>query len=135
LCNGDETNVQQKMHDLEIVGLKSSTNGRSCCLHSCCGEDISIGSILRLVKCTVSVDGSVEEAVKCVRVVDGMDSCTVAFIPRVLAKLPKVTKQLNKFVVVADIYDESPNLYKRDKSFKNCGMAAVVTLDEDDQAE
>jgi len=76
------------MHDLEIVGLKSSTNGRSCCLHSCCGEEVTIGTILRLVKCTVAVDGTVEEAVKCVRVIEGIDGCTVGFVPRVLMKCP-----------------------------------------------
>jgi len=123
------------MHDLEIVGLKSSTNGRSCCLHSCCGEEVAIGTILRLVKCTVAVDGTVEEAVKCVLVLNGIDGCTVGFVPRVLSKLSVVQKQINKFVIVTDLYEDSPNLYKRDKSFKNCGMAAVVTLDEDDHAE
>jgi len=123
------------MHDLEIVGLKSSTNGRSCCLHSCCGEEVAIGTILRLVKCTVAVDGTVEEAVKCVHVIEGIDGCTVNFVPRVLSKLPVVQKHINKFVIVVDLYEDSPNLYKRDKSFKNCGMASVVTLNEDDHAE
>eukprot|EP00977_Amphora_coffeiformis_P003376 scaffold624_cov176-Amphora_coffeaeformis.AAC.8 len=61
------------MQELEIVGLKSSTNGRSCCLHVCCGEEVVVGELLRLVKCAVSVDGVVEEAVKCVKVVGGMD--------------------------------------------------------------
>ena len=123
------------MHDLEIVGLKASTNGRSCCIHRCCGEQVKLGSILRLVKCTVSVDGIVEEAVKCVEVKEGIDGCTVGFVPRVLATLPLVKKHLNKFVVVTDLYDQSPNKYKRDKSFKNSGMAAVVTLDEEGQNE
>jgi len=90
---------------------------------------------LRLVKCTVAVDGTVEEAVKCVLVLNGIDGCTVGFVPRVLSKLSVVQKQINKFVIVTDLYEDSPNLYKRDKSFKNCGMAAVVTLDEDDHAE
>jgi len=134
-CSVCATKVKQTMYDLEIVGLKSSTNGRSCCIHTCCGEEVTIGSLLRLVKCTVSVDDQIEEAVKCVLVTNGLDGCTVAFIPRVLAKLPVVQRHINKFVVVTDLYDDSPNLYKRDKSFKNCGMAAVVTLEEDDQAE
>ena len=125
------------MHDFEIVGLKSSTNGRSCCLHACCGDEVTIGTILRLVKCTVSVNGTIEEAVKCVKVTNGIDGCTVAlaFVPRVLANLPVVKKQINKFVVVGELYDDSPNKYKKDKSFKNCGMASVVTLAEDCMAE
>ena len=140
LCHGGVTKTNQinnnlTMHDLEIVGLKSATNGRSCCFHRCCGEEVKLGTILRLVKCTVAVDGVVEEAVKCVLVNEGIDGCTVAFVPRVLAKLPIVQKQLNKFVVVTDLYDQSPNKYKKDKSFKNSGMAAVVTLDEEGRAE
>ena len=140
LCHGGVTKTNQinnnlTMHDLEIVGLKSATNGRSCCFHRCCGEEVKLGTILRLVKCTVAVDGVVEEAVKCVLVNEGIDGYTVAFVPRVLAKLPIVQKQLNKFVVVTDLYDQSPNKYKKDKSFKNSGMAAVVTLDEEGRAE
>ena len=69
------------------------------------------------------------------RVIEGMDGCTVNFVPRVLSKLPVVQKHINKFVIVVDLYEDSPNLYKRDKSFKNCGMASVVTLNEDDHAE
>ena len=139
-CHGGVTKTNQinntlAMHDLEIVGLKSATNGRSCCIHRCCGEEVKLGAILRLVKCTVAVDGVAEEAVKCMLVNEGIDGCTVAFVPRVLAKLPLVKKQLNKFVVVTDLYDQSPNKYKRDKLFKNSGMAAVVTLDEEGQAE
>jgi len=59
----------------------------------------------------------------------------LAFVPRVLANLPVVKKQINKFVVVGELYDDSPNKYKKDKSFKNCGMASVVTLAEDCMAE
>ena len=140
LCHGGVTKTNQinnnlTMHDLEIVGLKSATNGRSCCFHRCCGEEVKLGTILRLVKCTVTVDGVAEVAVKCVLVNEGIDGCTVAFVPRVLAKLPIVQKQLNKFVVVTDLYDQSPNKYKKDKSFKNSGMAAVVTLDEEGREE
>lgn len=123
------------MYDFEIVGLNSSTNGRSCCLHDCCGQDVEVGDVLRLVKCSVSVDGVVEEAVKLVKVVDGVDQCTVAFVPRVLMNLPAVKKQLNKFVQVSELYDSSTSTYKKDKSYKNCGMASVATLDEEGQNE
>ena len=119
------------MHDFEIVGLLSSTNGRSCTLHDCCGKEVEVGDVLRLVACTVSVDGVVEEALKLVRVLDGVDQCTVAFVPRVLMSLPAVKNHINKFVQVSELYKESENSYKRDKSYKNCGMAKVSTLDEE----
>eukprot|EP00977_Amphora_coffeiformis_P017062 scaffold5479_cov199-Amphora_coffeaeformis.AAC.1 len=89
------------MQDFEVVGLLSCSNGRSCTLHECCGEEVVVGDVLRLVACTVSVDGAVEEAIKVVKVVDG----------------------------------DSNNTYKKDKSYKNCGMARVSILDEEGQKE
>ena len=123
------------MFDFEVVGLQSSTNGRSCTIHECCGEDVGVGDVLRVVPCTVAVDGVVEEALKVVKVVEGVDSCTVGFIPRVLMSLPAVNKHVNKFVQVSELYKDSSNGYKRDKSYKNCGMARVSTLDEEGQNE
>lgn len=94
-----------------------------------------VGDVLRLVACTVSVNGTVEEAIKVVKVVEGVDQCTVGFVPRVLMNLPAVKNQLNKFVQVSELYHASTNGYKRDKSFKNCGMARVSTLDDEGQNE
>jgi len=96
---------------------------------------VTNGDVLRLVRCAVSVNGVIEDAVKCVKVVAGIDECTVAYVPRVVAKLPAVQNHLNKFVIVTELYDYSANKYKRDKSYKNCGMALVATLDEEHQAE
>eukprot|EP00977_Amphora_coffeiformis_P024177 scaffold15108_cov180-Amphora_coffeaeformis.AAC.53 len=123
------------MFDFEVVGLQSSSNGRSCSIHECCGEDVMVGDVLRLVACTVAVQGVVEEAIKAVKVVEGIDQCTVGFVPRAFKDLPAVKNQLNKFVQVCEVYKDSPNGYKRDKSYKNCGMARVTTLDEEGQNE
>ena len=83
--------------ELEIVGLYASNNGRSCCIHATCGESVQVSDLLRLVKCVVTVKGKLEEAIKCVRVVQGEDSCYVAYVPRLLAKTPKILKQVNNF--------------------------------------
>ena len=123
------------MNTFEIVGLQSSSNGRSCTLHECCGEDVMVGDVLRLVPCTVLVDGVVEEAIKLVKVSSGLDQCTVGFVPRALMGLPAVKNQTNKFVQVTELYYESNNSYKKDKSYKNCGMAKVTALDETGQME
>ena len=72
--------------DLEIVGLESNTNGRSCTVHSVCGQAIAVGDVLRLVGCIVQIDNITEDAIKCVKVIDGVDTCTVAFVPRVIAR-------------------------------------------------
>eukprot|EP00977_Amphora_coffeiformis_P015908 scaffold4786_cov198-Amphora_coffeaeformis.AAC.20 len=81
------------------------------------------------------MEGTVEDAIKLVKVVHGVDQCTVGFVPRVLMTLPAVKNKMNKFVQVSELYHESDNTYKRDKAYKNCGMARVSTLDEEGQNE
>lgn len=117
--------------DLEIVGLHSSSSGRSCSLHAVCGEHVTPGDVLRLVRTTVNITGAVEEAIKCVLVVDGTDTCNVAFVPRVQGRTDKVKNHINKFVQVKELYVDSPNSYKRSKSQHNYGMASVSFLSED----
>lgn len=55
--------------DLEIVSLESNRNGRSCSVHSTCGEDVKVGDVLRLVGCIVQIDETMEDAIKCVKVI------------------------------------------------------------------
>ena len=83
---------------------------------------------MRLVECVIEYNGVNEIAIKCVKVVDGQDTCTVAFIPRVTMSLPKVQQHLNKFVQVSELYSLSKNTYKRSKSEANYGMASVELL-------
>ena len=61
--------------DLEIVGTSSATNGRSCQLHEVCGEHLCEGDVCRLVLTTVSIQNIEEEAIKVVKVVNGIDTC------------------------------------------------------------
>jgi hypothetical protein len=75
------------------------------------------------------VKGQAEQAVKCVRVMDGVDGCTVAFVPKTFLHLPLVANNINKFVLVKDLYRDSHNLYKREKSSRNFGMASCIFLE------
>lgn len=117
--------------DFEIVGLSSYTNGRSCSVHSVCGLVVCPGDVLRLKETQVSVEGIMEPAIACVRVDRGIDSCTVAFVPRMMAQQEKVKAHINKFVMVKELYNDSPSTYKRSKSHQNLGMASVCMLTED----
>jgi len=117
---------------LEIVGLEKDTNGRSCNVHDVCGEHVKAGDVLRLVQTVVTYDGRSEMAVKCVKMVDGVDTCTVAFVPRAMCQLPHVQAHLKKFVQVVELYSGHKNSYKRSKSHQNFGMASVELLTEDD---
>lgn len=118
--------------DIEIVGLAYNTNGRSCTVHKCCGEDVLHGNVLHLVKRVIMVDGNTKEAIACVKVVDGMDRCTIAFVSRIFANTERVQSHINKFVMVKELYEFLPNFYKWSKGQKNFGMASVCFLMEDE---
>lgn len=117
--------------DLEIVGLSSFTNGRSCSIHEVCGLHVCVGDVLRLKETQVSVNGVIEPAICCVRVDRGVDGCTVAFVPRMMATQERVKQHINQFVMVQELYNDSPSTYKRSKSHQNLGMASVCMLTED----
>lgn len=68
-----------------------------------CGQSVAVGDLLRLVACIVSYQGTPERAVKAVKVDGGVDTCTVAFVPRTQSNLPHVLKHLNKFVQVTEL--------------------------------
>jgi hypothetical protein len=121
--------------DIEIVGLHSPTNGRSCSIHAVCGVNVRKGDLLRVVRTVVSVGDQEHQALKCVRVMDGVDGCTVAFVQKFWMRLPIVKENINKFVVVKELYATCNNLYKREKSSRMFGMASCIFLSSIEQDE
>jgi hypothetical protein len=115
-------------NDLEVVGINGISNGRSCCIHDCCGASLSENELLRLVKCVVTINNQTEEAVKFVRVTADGDGCTVGYLPRVWKNLPIVKENINNFCIVRELFEHSENRCKRLKSHRNVGMAGVVLL-------
>jgi hypothetical protein len=114
---------------LEVVGLNSSSNGRSCTVHSVCGCSVRVGDVLRLIGTTVTVDGRLEGAVKLVKIVsDGVEGCVVAYIPRAQLDTPTVLRNVNGFCMVKELYQNRKFQWKREKS--HLGMAGVVLLNE-----
>jgi hypothetical protein len=101
--------------DFEIVGLFSNSNGCFCCCHWVCGEHVVEGDVLWLVMTVVSIGEGVEKAVKLVRIMDGMDGCTVGFIARVQSRLPKVLQNINKFCIVHELYHSTYKQKRREK--------------------
>ena len=91
---------------LEIIGLDSNTNGRSCTAHDVCGEHVAVGDALCLVRCIIAHNDVDEVAIKCVKIIDGVDTCTVAYVPRILMQLPKVQAHINKFVQVSELHSQ-----------------------------
>jgi hypothetical protein len=122
--------------DLEIVGLLSGSNGRSCSVHSECGSTVRVGDLLRLKQTVVMVDGNPEEAVMLAKITaDGVEGCIVAYVPRLIVNTPTLVRNINCFCVVKELYDNSQSQFKRSKSRRNMGMAGVVLLNEIPRAE
>ena len=87
-----------------------------------------VGDVLRLVECVVTVNNVTKRAIKCVKVINGVDTCTVAFVSCVIAKLEHVLAHLNKFVQVVELYGKAENLFKWSKSHCNLGMHSHCNL-------
>jgi hypothetical protein len=122
--------------DMEIVGLLSDTNGRSCSVHTACGEYVRVGDLLRLKKTCVVVNGKTETAIKLNKITDdGVEGCTVAFVPRIHLTTPIVLRNINCFCRVKELYCNSKYTFIREKSHRNMGMAGVVLLNEIPRAE
>ena len=112
------------MKKIEIVGLHSDGNGRACESHTCCGDHVIVGDVLRLRLTIVTVNGDLERCLKAVSVVDGAEKCTVGFAPRaIISKILKEIEGDKRFIEVEELYDLSVNTFKRRKSHMNKGMA------------
>ena len=130
-----------QQHDGEIVGLRASTNGRSCNQHECCSRHLQPDQIVRLKAVVMKVvyetpgdlecDARVETIIKVVLVLDGTALCTVGFLPRHVAARPQEAARLNnKFAQIIELYDETAgDLARHTKSRRNHGMASYVLLE------
>jgi hypothetical protein len=115
--------------EVEIVGLRSNSNGRSCCQHTCCGKRVQVGDVLRLKLTYVTINRKTEEAIKLVKIADGTDTCTVAFMKKDLIRKPSVRSKLDKFVMVTELYKDSETPEKLALDKTNRGVAGCVFLD------
>ena len=98
--------------DGEIVGLKDTSNGRSCVSHDCCGEHVNLDDLVRFRLSIVDIDGKIEEAIQVVRIRDGTESCTIGFLPRNIVKSGK-DKFIGKFAQIIELYEYSESEVKR----------------------
>jgi hypothetical protein len=71
--------MPDEVRDGEIVGLESSTNGRSCGSHECCGKYLCVGDFVRfrLVILEGDGDGQDTEVTKVIKIKDGTEACHV----------------------------------------------------------
>ena len=139
--------------DFEVVGLEESSNGRSCCVHECCGSSVVPGSLVRVrlvrvvgminvLVCVMfviiihapvlgvvsDVDGKSREALACYLIWDGTESCRVGFLPRASVRVKD--RFHGKFGQVCELYGDSDNSQRRRKSHRNRGMASCAFIDQ-----
>jgi hypothetical protein len=122
---------EKDVPELEIVGLHHNSNGRSCCQHNCCGAYVEEGDVLRLVHVVVQIRAGSppEDAIKLVKIMDGVEGCCVGFVPRAFAQIQRIKDKVGCCVIVLELYDNSPNSFKRRMSKRNYGVASCVFLD------
>jgi hypothetical protein len=80
--------MPDEVRDGDIVGLESSTNGRSFGSHEACGKHLCEGYLVRFRLVILEGAGDVQdtEAMKVIKIKDGTESCHVGFIQRYIVK-------------------------------------------------
>ena len=136
LVDKEDDESEEPTRDMEVYGLASGSNGRNCMSHEICGKKVMVGSVMRLKKCVVkNAFDEHEEAIACIMVEDGMETCRVGFAPRFLIGTKQMDNNLNKHIMVTELYADSSDSAKKRKSFRNVGVAGVVFLSEVNQIE
>jgi len=120
--------------DGEIVGLKDSSNGRSCESHECCGEHVAPDDLVRFKLAVVDINGKTEESIKAVRIRDGTELCHIGFLPRNIVVTGK-DKFVGQFAQIIELYELSENETMRRKSHRNKGIASFRLLQDIQEQE
>ena len=113
---------------VEIFGINSDTNGRSCEEHPICGSVLQDDVVVRFRKVQVSINNKEESAIAAFWVSDGVDRCRVGYLPRHHVKHWKMLEGvLGQIVEVYDKDSDSPT--KRQKHYRNsgCAIAAIIS--------
>jgi hypothetical protein len=97
------------VRDGEIVGLESSTNGRSCGSHEWCWKHLFVGDFVRfrLVILEGDGDGQDTEAVKVIKIKDGTEACHLGFLQSYIVKGSRKKELANAYGQVILLYKDS----------------------------
>jgi hypothetical protein len=126
----DEIVADASLPDFEMIGLFGSSNHQSCERHHTCGKHVNRKNTLRLVSCLVQIpEQGIVPLIKLVKIEDGNETCTVALVPNAYACMPSIRNNINKFVMVLELYSDSPSAYKQRLSEKNLSMGLCHFLE------
>ena len=96
---------------IEIVGIESNSNGRSCEEHDCCGIVLDNDVVVRFRRVQIQVDGMEETAIAAFWVTDGVDRCRVGFLPRY--QLKHWQQYEGRLAQIIDMYRDSDSPAKK----------------------
>ena len=112
---------------VEIVGINSATNGRSCEEHTICGHVLEEDMVVRLRKVQVMIQGREEGVIAAFWVSDGIDRCRIGYLPRHHVKHWKSVEGV--LAQIIEIYnEESDSPTKRQKHHRNSGCAVAALI-------
>jgi hypothetical protein len=97
------------------------SNGRECANHSCCGQSISPGSLIKLQESEVVVHEVMEYAIRAISLDERSYGCTIGFIPRFLLRNSDYLH--GQILQVVLLYDGNFNKSRREYSKHNGGVA------------
>ena len=114
-------------HTIEIFGIESLTNGRSCEEHAICGSVIQDDVVVQLRKVQVLIEGKEETAIAAFWVSDGVDRCRVGYLPKFHVKHWKLLG--GALAQIIEVYhQESDSPTKRQKCHRNSGCAVAALI-------
>lgn len=97
--------------DGEVVGLRYSTNGRTCATHECCGTSVEVGNLVHFHVAIVEVEGQPQEAIKAITLrLEGEvyhERCVIGFLPRNIV-IGMRDKFVNKTGQIVELYQKLP---------------------------
>ena len=122
---------------VDVVGISSHDQGRSCECHRMCGEVVKEDVVVRFRKVQVVVKGRGEEtAIAVYWVTEGIDRCRVGFLPKHLVMhAGRYDGVLAQVIGVYPAATDHESKYVREKAHKNKGFAEVAIISEMKSAE
>jgi hypothetical protein len=122
--------MPDEVRDGEIVGLESSTNGRSCGSHECCGKHLCVRDLVRfrLVILEGDGDGQDTEAMKVIKIKDVTESCHVRFLQRYIVNGARKEELTNAHGQVILLYKDSTIEMTKRKNKRLLDMASFRLL-------
>ena len=112
---------------VEIVGVNSPTNGRSCEEHPICGEVVIEHVVLHLRMVQVLMNKQEQSAIAAFWVSDGIDCCRIGYLPKAYVKNWK--QYDGALVQVVGVHSgDSDSPMKHKKFHRSHGLAVAVII-------